>query len=105
MEQLQQIYPGYFENLSHEIIMTGKAAGEYNKLRSAILNAARARAAQKVIDENAEKFLSREIELKNQRETIFDNIKKGASKGQQTIEIGSQYFKVSEQEAKNYYAN
>lgn len=105
VEQLQQLYPDYFGNLSHEIIMTGKAEGAYNKLRTAILNAARARAAQKVIDDNAEKFLSKEIELKNQRETILNNVQKGVGKGQQTIEIGGQYFKVSEQEAKNYYAN
>ncbi len=52
VEKLQSIYPSYFEDLDNEVIMTGKAADRYEKLRNAILETAKARAAESVIAEN-----------------------------------------------------
>lgn len=44
-EELQSIYPAYFGNLATEQIMIGKAVGKYNDLRTAIVEASKARAA------------------------------------------------------------
>lgn len=110
VEQLQQLYPGYFGNLSHEIIMTGKAAGEYNKLRTAILNAARARAAQKVIDENAEKYLDRELKIKQEKEEILEDVKAASQNakkngGKYVIEEGGNYVSLDRTQYLNYQKN
>lgn len=50
--KLQSLYPSYFDNLSNETIMAGKAIDQYNRLRDAILETAKARAAEGVIAEN-----------------------------------------------------
>ncbi len=49
--QLINDYPTYLGQLSEEAIMTGKAAGEYKKLCTAIKQAAEARAIQKKIED------------------------------------------------------
>lgn len=52
VEKLQELYPSYFDNLDNEVIMAGKATEQYEKLRMAILETAKARAAENVITEN-----------------------------------------------------
>lgn len=66
-EQLQNLYPGYFKNLSTEQIMVGDAKDQYDKLRDSIINAARARAAAAKIEENESKLLELESQLENQK--------------------------------------
>lgn len=53
VERLQEIYPAYFGNMSEEQVMVGNAISAYNNLRDAIIEAAQARAAQKVITEKS----------------------------------------------------
>lgn len=57
VERLQEIYPAYFGNMSEEQIMVGNAISAYNNLRDAIIEAAQARAAQEMIQENSKKLL------------------------------------------------
>lgn len=57
VEELQRLYPAYFGQLTQEEILTGKAKGAYDKLRTSILEIARARAAVNAITENSEKEL------------------------------------------------
>lgn len=66
-EQLQNLYPDYFKNLSTEQIMVGDAKDQYDKLRDSIINAARARAAAAKIEENESKLLELESQLENQK--------------------------------------
>lgn len=68
-EKLQQLYPDYFKNLSIEQIMVGQAKDQYDKLRDAIINAARARAAAAKIEENEKQLLSLEDTLESQQRT------------------------------------
>lgn len=105
-EELQRLYPTVFGNLNQEIIMTGKAETAYKNLRTAILNSARARAAQKMIDQNAQKYADREADLHNKSDQNKKDLAHAQkTKGMQTIEIGGQYFKVSQKEAIAYYKN
>lgn len=103
-EELQKIYPDVFANIEKEIIMQGKAKEAYEGLRKAILNSARAKAAQRMIEENAEKYAFQEGSLLSQEEKAKEELEKAKKrKGDQTIEIGGQYFKVSQKEAVSFY--
>lgn len=68
-EKLQELYPDYFKNLSVEQIMVGQAKDQYEKLREAIINAARARAAAAKIEENEKQLLTLEDQLASQQRT------------------------------------
>ncbi len=68
-EKLQELYPDYFKNLSVEQIMVGQAKDQYDKLREAIINAARARAAAAKIEENEKQLLTLEDQLASQQRT------------------------------------
>ena len=59
-ERLQKLYPDYFKNLSTEEIMVGKAKTQYDNLRDAIIEVARARAAAAKIEENEKELLTLE---------------------------------------------
>lgn len=69
-EQLQNLYPDYFKNLSTEQIMVGDAKDKYDKLRDSIINAARARAAAAKIEENESKLLELESQLESQKKVL-----------------------------------
>ena len=62
-ERLQKLYPDYFKNLSTEEIMVGRAKTQYNNLRDAIIEVARARAAAAKIEENEKELFSLEQSL------------------------------------------
>lgn len=63
LDQANKQYPGYFNNLSTEDFLLGKAVGQYNKLRDAIIASSQAKAAASKIDEIAGKYLEREVEI------------------------------------------
>jgi hypothetical protein len=52
---LQTQYPGYFGNISAELILTGKATNAYNDLTKAIIANARAKAAEGMLQSNSER--------------------------------------------------
>lgn len=56
-EEMQRLYPDYFENLNTEDIILGKALEKYESLKTAILETAKARAAENLITENSEVLL------------------------------------------------
>ncbi len=62
--QLINDYPTYLGQLSEEAIMTGKAAAQYKKLCTAILQAAEARAIQKKIEDNYAEIIANEETMK-----------------------------------------
>jgi len=49
VDELQQLYPFYFKNLSDEDIMVGKAKDQYNLLSQAIITTAKARASEEIL--------------------------------------------------------
>lgn len=62
-KKLKELYPDYFEKLSTEIIMAGQAKKQYDELATSIINVARARAAEKKIEENEGKILELEDQI------------------------------------------
>jgi hypothetical protein len=55
LKKLQEIFPAYFKNLDDEKILSGQVRIETNKLTSAILANAKAKAFQQRVEENAVK--------------------------------------------------
>lgn len=73
VDELQKKYPGLFENYTNEEILVGKAAGAYNTLKTSILEAARARAASSLLEENFKSQIIQQNmlnELKTEQLTI-----------------------------------
>ena len=54
VKKLQDLYPAYFSNMSAEQIMVGNAINVYNNLKNAIIEVAKARAAENIIAKNTE---------------------------------------------------
>lgn len=71
VQQLKKEFPTYFQNMTDEEILAGKAATAYLKLRDALIETAKARAAENRMVENNEKILDLEEQkakaLENQR--------------------------------------
>ncbi|MDO4763527.1 MAG: phage tail tape measure protein [Flavobacteriaceae bacterium] len=106
VEKLQRLYPSYFGNMDKELIMLGQAEQKYKDLKDAILASARAKAAQKIIEENVEQSLKEESKLQQEKEKNQKDLESAKSgKGDKTIEVGNTFFKVSQEEAIKHYEN
>ena len=55
VDDLQELYPSYFKNLSDEAILAGNGAKKYQELTTNILASARARAGADILTENLKK--------------------------------------------------
>lgn len=87
VDRLQSTYPGYFANIQDEIILNGGAVKSYQNLRLAILDAARAKAAQSELDKRAQERLQKELDLQeklNKQLEIYRN-----PKPIQSVSVGS----------------
>lgn len=92
VETLQKLYPDYFGNLNKEMIMAGEATGIYLKLRDAILETARARAAESKIEENTKELLRLEQEekrLQERMEKAQQNFDEGRKKHARQVALAS----------------
>jgi len=58
VDELQQLYPFYFKNLSDEDIMVGKAKDQYNLLSQAIITTAKARASDEILQKRESERLT-----------------------------------------------
>jgi hypothetical protein len=70
LKKLQEIFPAYFKNLDDEKILSGQVRIETNKLTSAILANAKAKAFQQRVEENAVKLLPKQEELLGAQKTL-----------------------------------
>ena len=68
IDKLQEKYPQYFKNISDEAFLNGKAANSYYELRKAIIEVAKAKAAQGKIDEISQGYLEEELAIKKRME-------------------------------------
>ena len=68
IDKLQDKYPQYFKNISDEAFLNGKAANSYYELRKAIIEVAKAKAAQSKIDEISQGYLEEELAIKKRME-------------------------------------
>lgn len=60
VQQLKKEFPAYFKDMTDEEILAGKAASAYLKLRDALIETAKARAAENKMVENNQKILDLE---------------------------------------------
>lgn len=70
VDTLQSKYPEYFKNLSDEAILNGNAESAYKRLAVAIIETAKARAAQDLITKNSSRQLENQQKL-NDLEIAF----------------------------------
>lgn len=63
VDTLQSKYPEYFKNLSDEAILNGNAEGAQKRLTAAIIETAKARAAQDLITKNSSRQLENQQKL------------------------------------------
>ena len=68
LDDLKTKYPGYFDNLKTEDFLVGKAAGAYGRLKQAIIESAKAKAAQNKIDQISQTYLEEEEAIKKRME-------------------------------------
>lgn len=66
--EMRKLYPDYFKDLSDEEILTGNAADAYARLTEEIINAAKARAYEKKIQELSEENVKIEDEIEEAEE-------------------------------------
>lgn len=71
VQELKKEYPDYFANMTEEEFLTGKASSAYLKLRDAIIETTKARAAENKMVENYQKIL----DLQEQQATAEANLK------------------------------
>jgi hypothetical protein len=80
VDELQSQFPKYFKNLSDEEIMAGKNIDKYRELQNAILDTARARAAEGLLEKKELERLQKEIELR-------DRLAKAATKYNKAVDM------------------
>lgn len=73
-EKLKATYPDTFANLTTEAILAGKAAKAYDKLKTSIIEAATAKAAQSKIEQNQGSWLDLELERKTLTDRLNRNL-------------------------------
>jgi hypothetical protein len=64
VDELQDQFPKYFKNLTDEQILAGKGIDKYKELQNAILDTARARAAEGLLEKKELERLKTEIDLR-----------------------------------------
>jgi septal ring factor EnvC (AmiA/AmiB activator) len=67
---LQTQYPGYFGNISAELILTGKATNAYNDLTKAIIANARAKAAEGMLQSNSERQIRDDAQVNDLKKQL-----------------------------------
>ena len=99
VEQLKKEYPDYFEKMSTEEIMLGKAADAYDRLTGSILAASRARASMKFLDENNAKIIELEGKINEQyakRNDLEKELQEYITAGKQANIPGSDLYAVAQ---------
>lgn len=80
VNDLKAAWPGAAQNIKDEIILTGKAADMYLKLKDAIMQKAKANAAQKILEDRYTDFLLEQEEI--QKKITESTIKRNELKGE-----------------------
>lgn len=97
VKKLQTQYPSYFANISSEIIMNGKAEASYYSLRDAIVASAKAKAAEKLIEEKTTEALRKKQKLLGERDAFIKDMK---SSEDRIISTGEQDIVISGEEGR-----
>jgi len=94
--KMQELYPSYFGNLTKEEILTGKAAKQYEALRDAIFDSARAKAIQSELEKRGAARLETELEIREKIQSAQDEINRLQKSGQDLFIKGSREEKTKD---------
>lgn len=99
INKMRQLYPDYFKDVKTETDMLNSVAGAYERIKNSILEAAKARAAQDLIEDNTKKLL----ELMKSR----DEVKRDLDSHSQSVEDFQEYLwaKNKQSPANSYNVN
>ena len=86
VDELQELYPFYFKNLSDEAIMTGNAKDQYNLLSQAIVTVAKARASEEILQKRESERLVIEQEQIDKTMKLYKDLSN--AKGTTTMSAG-----------------
>lgn len=89
VNKLQEEYPSFFQNMTDEEVLAGKAAGAYERLTNSIVASSRARAAQDKMIENAKQILDNEQKINDAY----------AKREQLQTELEAQYKRIAQIES------
>ena len=71
---MQEMYPSYFGNMTKEEILAGKAVKQYEALRDAIFDSARAKAIQGELERRGSERLENELKIREQIQSAQEEI-------------------------------
>ena len=94
--KMQELYPSYFGNLTKEEILAGKAAKQYEALRDAIFDSARAKAIQSELEKRGSERIEKELEIREQIKSAQEEINKLQKTGQDLTIKGSRAEKTAD---------
>ena len=101
IKELQDKYPAYFSNIDAERIKINDLTTGYDNLRNAIIQSARAKAAQKKIEENTARLIDAELKIADKEKEIAD-LKKAYDNAKQRAERGRQQD-IDERNSQNWF--
>ena len=103
ISDLQSKYPAYFSNLSSEIINVKDLTTSYDNLRNAIIDAARARAAETKIEENTGTLIDVERQITAKQEQIAA-LEAAYNRAKSNYEAGQQEDRT-ERDSRNWFVS
>ena len=87
IKELQSKYPAYFSNIDAERIKINDLTTGYDNLRNAIIQSAKAKAAQQKIEENTGKLIDTEMAIADKEKEIAD-LKKAYADAERSRDMG-----------------
>lgn len=89
IHKIQEMYPGYFDNMDEEAFLAGKAAMKYTELKDAILASARAKAIRSKLELRASDRLDTEEAVQQQIDKLHTQLMGYYDQGQTDIFVGA----------------
>ena len=103
IKELQNQYPAYFNSLSAEAINVKQLTTDYDNLRNAILEAARARAAESKIEENTGLLIDIEQQIRTKQAEV-DALQQAYNNARRDYESGREEDRA-ERDSRNWFVS
>jgi hypothetical protein len=101
VSKMQEMYPSYFGNMTKEEILAGKAVKQYEALRDAIFDSARAKAIQSELEKRGANRLEDELSIREKIQESQNEIIRLQKSGNDLVIQGSAQDKVATQRISN----
>ena len=101
VSKMQEMYPSYFGNMTKEEILAGKAVKQYEALRDAIFDSARAKAIQSELEKRGSARLEDELSIREKIQESQDEINRLQKSGNDLVIQGSAQDKIATQRISN----